>query len=111
MSEREDRSAGREKEEEKKRAQNEDDLRRPSEGSGVDDDSSDTNIQVVNDAESSGSDGEVIVNQGQNTDRNIIYEQFDEESKGEHESERNMADPQNNKDKTDSSVSTIKEKE
>ena len=82
-----------------------------------DDDSDRGAVTIVNDAESSGSDGEVIVNNGQNTDRNVIIEQCEEESKGENESDRKssqqmMTDPQENKGaKEDSSVSTIREKD
>ena len=55
---------------------------------------------MINDAESSnGSDGDVIVNNGDDTGRGIIYENVEEESKGDAESEEQSmrSDPQNNK--------------
>jgi hypothetical protein len=61
---------------------------------------------VINDAESSnGSDGDVIVNNGEDTGRGIIYENVEEESKGDAESEEQSmrSDPQNNKGKIEDS--------
>lgn len=61
---------------------------------------------MINDAESSnGSDGDVIVNNGEDTGRGIIYENVEEESKGDAESEEQSmrSDPQNNKGKIEDS--------
>ena len=61
---------------------------------------------MINDAESSnGSDGDVIVNNGEDTGRGIIYENIEEESKGDAESEEQSmrSDPQNNKGKIEDS--------
>ena len=61
---------------------------------------------MINDAESSnGSDGDVIVNNGDDTGRGIIYENVEEESKGDAEREEQSmrSDPQNNKGKIEDS--------